>query len=126
MAKVTNRKILVVDDEPVMQRLFSRLLGEAGFAVQVTASLQDAAICLGTPESAPALLILDWSLLGPQWQDAVAGLRAHLPDSPILFSSGYGDTVDRTAIQVLGKSDFLPKPFTPDELLAVVKAMLEH
>ena len=125
MAKVENRKILVVDDEPIMQRLFSRLLGEAGFAVQVTANLRDAAACIPKPESAPALLILDWSLLGPQWQDAVAGLRAHLPDLPILFSSGYGETVDRTAIHALGKSDFLPKPFTPDELLAVVKKLLE-
>jgi DNA-binding response OmpR family regulator len=123
---VPDRPILVVDDDAKIVRLVRTYLEREGFRV-VTASDGPAALdAIETHE--PALVVLD--LMLPEL-DGRAVIRAVRRDeeagaTPILVLSARGTTVDRIAGLEDGADDYLPKPFSPAELVVRVKAILRR
>jgi DNA-binding response OmpR family regulator len=120
------RPILVVDDDEKITRLVRTYLERDGFAV-ITAG--DGAAALDAIERHdPALVVLD--LMLPEL-DGRAVIRAVRRDevshaTPILVLSARGSTVDRIAGLEDGADDYLPKPFSPGELVVRIKAILRR
>ncbi|MDO8485586.1 MAG: response regulator transcription factor [Candidatus Limnocylindrales bacterium] len=120
------RPILVVDDDAKIVRLVRTYLERDGFSV-VTASDGPAALdAIETHQ--PALVVLD--LMLPEL-DGRAVIRAVRRDdeaahTPILVLSARSSTVDRIAGLEDGADDYLPKPFSPAELVLRVKSILRR
>jgi DNA-binding response OmpR family regulator len=118
--------ILVVDDDAKIVRLVRTYLERDGFSV-VTAA--DGPAALDAIEThAPALVVLD--LMLPEL-DGRAVIRAVRRDeesgrTPILVLSARSSTIDRIAGLEDGADDYLPKPFSPAELVLRVKAILRR
>ncbi len=118
--------ILVVDDDAKIVRLVRTYLERDGFTV-VTAA--DGPAALEAIEThAPALVVLD--LMLPEL-DGRAVIRAVRRDeeagrTPILVLSARRSTIDRIAGLEDGADDYLPKPFSPAELVLRVKSILRR
>jgi DNA-binding response OmpR family regulator len=115
--------ILVVDDDPKILELVRMYLEREGFSV-ITASDGIAALA-AIRERSPRAVVLDLMLPG---LDGLAVIRAARADSsvPILMLSARGATSDRIVGIATGADDYLPKPFSPAELVVRVKALLRR
>ena len=125
-APVPERPILVVDDDAKIVRLVRTYLERDGFSV-VTAADGPAALD-AIERHRPALVVLD--LMLPEL-DGRAVTRAVRRDdeaaaTPILIISARGSTIDRIAGFEDGADDYLPKPFSPAELVLRVKSILRR
>lgn len=121
-----DRPILVVDDDAKIVRLVRTYLERDGFSV-VTAADGPAALD-AIERHRPALVVLD--LMLPEL-DGRAIVRAVRRDdeagtTPILIISARGSTLDRIAGLEDGADDYLPKPFSPAELVLRVKSILRR
>jgi DNA-binding response OmpR family regulator len=125
-AGIPTAPILVVDDDAKIVRLVRTYLERDGFTV-VTAGDGPAALeAIETHE--PALVVLD--LMLPEL-DGRAVIRAVRKDdeaahTPILVLSARSSTIDRIAGLEDGADDYLPKPFSPAELVLRVKSILRR
>ena len=120
------RPILVVDDDAKIVRLVRTYLERDGFSV-VTAADGPAAL-EAIERHRPALVVLD--LMLPEL-DGRAVIRAVRHDdeaaaTPILIISARGSTLDRITGLEDGADDYLPKPFSPAELVLRVKSILRR
>src|SRR5205823_10514110 len=115
--------ILVVDDDPKILQLVRMYLEREGFSV-ITAADGMAAVA-AIRERGPRLMVLDLML---PTLDGFAVLRAARADSdlPVLILSARGSTADRISGIASGADDYLPKPFSPGELVVRVKALLRR
>ena len=125
-APIPERPILVVDDDAKIVRLVRTYLERDGFSV-VTAADGPAALD-AIERHRPALVVLD--LMLPEL-DGRAVIRAVRRDdtaaaTPILVLSARGTTIDRIAGFEDGADDYLPKPFSPQELVLRVSAVLRR
>jgi DNA-binding response OmpR family regulator len=123
---IPDRPILVVDDDAKIVRLVRTYLERDGYRV-VTAADGPAALD-AIERHRPALVVLD--LMLPEL-DGRAVIRAVRRDdeaaaTPILVLSARGTTIDRIAGLEDGADDYLPKPFSPAELVVRVKAILRR
>src|SRR6478609_5577127 len=122
-APLPERPILVVDDDAKIVRLVRTYLERDGFSV-VTAADGPAALD-AIERHRPALVVLD--LMLPEL-DGRAVIRAVRRDdsaaaTPILVLSARGSTIDRIAGFEDGADDYLPKPFSPAELVLRVTSI---
>jgi DNA-binding response OmpR family regulator len=123
---IPDRPILVVDDDAKIVRLVRTYLERDGFAVVTAADGPGALDAI--ERHRPALVVLD--LMLPEL-DGRAVIRAVRRDdeaaaTPILVLSARGTTIDRIAGLEDGADDYLPKPFSPAELVVRVKAILRR
>ena len=126
VAPLPDRPILVVDDDAKIVRLVRTYLERDGFSV-VTAADGPAALD-AIERHRPALVVLD--LMLPEL-DGRAVIRAVRRDdeaaaTPILILSARGSTLDRIAGLEDGADDYLPKPFSPAELVLRVRSILRR
>jgi DNA-binding response OmpR family regulator len=120
------RPILVVDDDAKIVRLVRTYLEREGYAVVTAADGPAALDAIETHQ--PSLVVLD--LMLPEL-DGRAVIRAVRGDetaaaTPILIVSARGSTLDRIAGLEDGADDYLPKPFSPAELVLRVKSILRR
>lgn len=115
--------ILVVDDDPKILQLVRTYLEREGFVV--TTAADGFAAVAALRRSLPRLMVLDLMLPA---LDGVAVLRVARADSnlPVLILSARGSTADRISGIANGADDYLPKPFSPAELVVRVKALLRR
>jgi two-component system alkaline phosphatase synthesis response regulator PhoP len=123
---IPDRPILVVDDDAKIVRLVRTYLERDGFAVVTAADGPGALDAI--ERHRPALVVLD--LMLPEL-DGRAVVRAVRGDdaaaaTPILIVSARGSTIDRIAGLEDGADDYLPKPFSPAELVLRVKSILRR
>src|SRR3989442_14809500 len=114
---------LVMDDDAKIAPLVRNYLERAGFAA--IAARDGRSALAAVRESHPRLVVLDVML--PEL-DGIAVLRAVRESSniPILMLSARGATADRVYGINEGADDYLPKPFSPAELVVRVKAILRR
>lgn len=115
--------LLLVDDDVGLQQTISAYLTAHGYIVRVAsnANAMDDLI----RQQRPGLIILDVMLPG---EDGLSICR-RLNDAngpPVIMASAAGGEIDRILGLELGADDFLPKPFSPRELLARVRAVLRR
>jgi signal transduction histidine kinase len=121
MAEVAVR-ILIIDDEVGMREGCRRALASHGF--QVSTAEHGVEGLRKLREGSFDLILLDAMMPGMSGLELLERIRQHAPDIICVMITGYA-TVDLAAQAMKqGAQDFLPKPFTSDELLAVVNRAL--
>ena len=117
-------RILIVEDELAMRAALRDILESEGYRVQ-TAS-DGAAGLERALEQKPALLLLDVMLPQLDGYALCAELRRLGVDTPVLMLTAKGQVQDRVTGLDSGADDYLVKPFSTDELLARVRALLRR
>ena len=115
--------VLVVDDEAVVRDGVRLVLEDAGLRVAAAEDLRQGLEFASAHDC--RLVLCDLMLPdGPGFQ-LVQALRQLRPDLPVVLITGYPTSENAVRAIEAGASDFLPKPFTESELLAVVQRALE-
>jgi len=116
-------RILIADDDAQIRDVLRIALGQAGFEVD---EVGDGRACLDAcAMMMPDLIVLD---IGMPEMDGLEVCRQLRRDSavPILFLTAQGDEIDRVVGLELGADDYVPKPFSPREVVARVRAILKR
>lgn len=117
-------KILYVEDEPFLSRIVSDGLKSSGYTVQAIGDgnlVMEAYIALK-----PDICILDIMLPSKDGYVLAQELRAIQPDLPIIFLSAKVQTEDVVKGFKMGGNDYLKKPFSMEELLVRIEALLHR
>ncbi len=116
--------ILVVDDEPGVREVVKRYLERDGYEVS-TASTGPEALTIIETERDIKLVVLDVMLPGVDGIEIVKRVRRDNA-VPIIMLSARSDELDRVIGLETGADDYVPKPFSPRELVSRVKAVLRR
>jgi len=121
---MSERKILVVDDDKRLRDLLHRYLTEQGFVVKSAenAEMMDKLLSRDSFD----LIILDLMLPGEDGLSICRRLRANEPQQAVIMLTAKGDEIDRIVGLEMGADDYLPKPFNPRELVARIQAVLRR
>ena len=116
-------RILVVDDDAELRKLLSAYLTDVGFAVDLAGDGEQMwrALAHATPDA----IVMDLMLPGTDGLSLTREVRAK-SSVPILMLSARGEEIDRVVGLEVGADDYLPKPFSPRELLARLRALLRR
>ncbi|HET7310930.1 MAG TPA: response regulator transcription factor [Mycobacteriales bacterium] len=117
-------RLLVVDDEPNIVELLSASLRYAGFEVATARSGTEAVRV--AHEFQPDLLVLDVMMPGMDGFDVVRRLRGDGRRVPVLFLTARDSTEDKITGLTLGGDDYVTKPFSLEEVIARIRAILRR
>jgi two-component system OmpR family response regulator len=115
--------IAIIDDDPEIRQLLSGFLQKNGF--RVTGGGDGRAMRRILAEARIDLILLDLMLPGEDGLSLCRDVRANT-DIPIIMITARGEETDRIVGLEIGADDYLPKPFSPRELLAHVRAVLRR
>jgi DNA-binding response OmpR family regulator len=118
--------ILVAEDDRDIADLIAHYVQKAGWTAQVAASGDEA--LARARESTPDLAILDVMLPGMSGFEVCRALRAdsRTADVPIIMVTARAEEPDRIVGLDLGADDYLAKPFSPNELMARIRALMRR
>jgi DNA-binding response OmpR family regulator len=117
-------RILVVEDDPSVQRILKRLFEAEGLAVDTHS---DGRAGLDSFHAdAPSATILDLNLPKLSGRHLCREMKATAPSIPIIVLSASCDLNDKVALLEMGADDYMTKPFSPRELLARLRVALRH
>jgi two-component system response regulator PilR (NtrC family) len=117
-------RVLIVDDEVMLRSLFGRVLERESIAYRTASSASSALDAL--EQQSYALVLLDRRLGTESGLDLLRHIRAAAPhrDTRVVVVSG--DPVDGADATEAGADGYLTKPVSIDDLLACVRAQLQH
>ncbi|MDI1241895.1 MAG: response regulator transcription factor [bacterium] len=121
-----SRRLLIVDDEPNLLRAVAAVLRDESFDVKTARSGREALTMIA--QDPPDLIVSDVRMPGIDGYELARRLRstANFSLIPIVFLSAKDETEDRVEGFRSGVDVYLSKPFEPDELIAVVRSILER
>jgi two-component system OmpR family response regulator len=117
-------RLLVVDDEPNILELLSASLRFAGFDVATATNGTDALRVAASYR--PDLVVLDVMMPGLDGFEVVKRLRQEEQRVPVLFLTAKDGTEDKIAGLTLGGDDYITKPFSLEEVIARIRAVLRR
>lgn len=117
-------KLLVVDDEPNIRDLLAASLRFAGF--QVTTASDGLSGLDAVQQDAPDLIVLDVMLPDISGFELTERLRASGVRTPVLFLTAKDDMQDKVAGLTAGGDDYVTKPFSLEEVVARIHAILRR
>jgi DNA-binding response OmpR family regulator len=115
--------VLVVEDEPSIAEVVALYLRRAGFEVLSAGDGREALEMLAT--AAPDLVVLDLMLPEVDGFEVLHRLRAR-GDTPVIVLTARRSEADRVAGLEMGADDYVVKPFSPQELVSRVRAVLRR
>lgn len=118
-----NGTILIVDDDADIRDVVRIALRQAGFQTEEAADGREALTAIERLK--PDLVVLDIGLPEMDGLEVCRTVRVS-SDVPILFLTAQGDEIDRILGLEMGADDYLPKPFSPREMVARIKAILRR
>jgi DNA-binding response OmpR family regulator len=118
-----SKSILIIDDDPKLNRLLTQFLTPYGF--QVRSAVTPGEGLKRLRKDKPALVVLDVMLPEMNGFDVCKEIRRD-SSVPIIMLTARGDPMDRIVGLELGADDYLPKPFEPRELVARIQAVLRR
>jgi len=116
-------KALIVDDEPTICRACEKILLREGYRVKVAYSGKQALALLD--QEPFDILFTDLKMAEMGGMELLETLRTRFPDTVPVVITGYATISSAVETMKLGAFDYLPKPFTPDEMAAVAKKAWE-
>ncbi len=117
-------KVLVVDDEPNIRDLLSTSLRFAGFSVHAVGNGVDA--ISAAEKGNPDIILLDVQLPGLDGFSITKKIRSMGMDIPILFLTAKDQTENKVLGLTVGGDDYMTKPFSLDEIVARINAILRR
>ncbi len=117
-------KILVIDDEEVVLDSCTQVLD--GQDCRVTTASNGAEGLKRLEEVQPDLVFVDLKMPGLSGLEVLERIRAKQPLMVVIVITGYATVSSAVEAMKKGAFDFLPKPFTPEELRLIAKRGLEH
>lgn len=123
---MTKTKILIVEDEEALTTLLEYNLGKENFDVAVAHDGEEALIKID--ENPPDLVILDWMLPKISGIELCRRLRSRTEtrNMPVIMLTARSEEADRIRGLETGADDYLTKPFSTNELIARVRAVLRR
>jgi DNA-binding NtrC family response regulator len=116
-------KVLIVDDEPTICRSCEKILSREGYLVKVAYSGKQAIAIL---EQEPFdIIFTDLKMAEMGGMELLETLRSRFPDLVPVVITGYATIASAVETMKMGAFNYLPKPFTPDEMAAVAKKAWE-
>ncbi|MEW5983467.1 MAG: response regulator [Acidobacteriota bacterium] len=122
--KAMGRRVLVVDDEPVVANSMRRTLSRRGFRVEEAFSGREALTRI--LNDMYDLVLLDLKMPDANGLELLPTIRKQRPALPVVMVTGYA-SID-TAVEAIqrGASDYMAKPFTPEELFATARRAIRR
>jgi len=120
---MTPQRVLVVDDEPQIVRGLKVILRDAGYEIQTAETKGDALAALSVRP--PDAMVLDLVLPDGSGVEVCKEVRSW-SQLPILVLSAVGDEREKVRALDAGADDYVTKPFSTDELLARLRAVLRR
>jgi DNA-binding response OmpR family regulator len=120
---MSDKTILVVDDERNIVELVKLYLGNEGYSVETAYNGREALRKFSQVQ--PALVVLDLMLPEVDGYEVCRQIRKE-SNTPIIMLTARGDDIDTIVGLELGADDYMAKPFNPRELVARVKAVLRR
>jgi two-component system OmpR family response regulator len=117
-------RLLVVEDEEMILELLSGSLRFAGF--DVVTAVSGAEALRAVTASRPDLVLLDVMLPDGDGFEVVRRMRSSGPDVPVIFVTARDGVHERVAGLALGADDYVTKPFSLDEVLERIRAVLRR
>jgi len=117
-------RILVIEDDPRMQRVLQRVFSEQGYGVTVCGDGQSGLDAFRSIK--PSAVILDLVLPNIFGRDICKIIKAEQPEIPVIVVSATSEVADKVLLLELGAEDYVTKPFSPRELTARVQAALRR
>lgn len=122
MTAARKNHILVVDDAPTALDILERNLGSRGYAVTCASCAADAVNIL---EAAQVdLVITDYKMPKISGLDLIRHIRDNCIDTEVIMITGYASVKGAVEAVKMGAEEYLPKPFTDEELFAAVERAL--
>lgn len=120
----TQKRVLVVDDEPEIGEALRQYLEREGFSVTVCTSRDEALVQY--ERSNPDMLVLDITLPDGSGLDILRLAQERDRRTPALMLTARAEEVDRIVGLELGADDYVTKPFSPREVVARVRAIMRR
>lgn len=117
-------RILVVEDDPAVERALKRLFESENYTVEVQADGNSAIEAFRA--SLPTAVVLDLRLPGLPGNDICREFKKIAPAVPVIVLSAKTTVADKVLLLEIGAADYVTKPFSPRELLARVRAALRR
>ena len=121
---VQSADILVIDDELTVCRSCQKLLNEDGYDVSIALSGYE-----GLERARKGdfdLAIVDLRMPDIDGMKVVGAIRKERPGMAVIIMTGYGTIASAVTAMKLGAADYISKPFTPDEMITVVRKALQE
>lgn len=116
-------KILVVDDDAIVIKSCKRILEAEGLEVSTVPSADEALEMIKKYEF--DLLLIDVKMPRHDGMFLMREILKVIPDMPIVVMSGYPTPETVSDVLKLGATQFIPKPFRPDELVKTIRPVLQ-
>lgn len=118
--------ILVIDDELIMRDGCLRILSKEGWSVLTAENGQRGIEILRAGPEAVDVILLDLMMPGMSGMETLDQIKGIDPDLLVIVITGYATVESAVEAMKKGAYDFIPKPFTPDQLRIVVRRALER
>lgn len=118
--------ILVIDDEQIMRDGCSRILSKDGWSVLTAENGKKGLEEIQAQPESIDVILLDLMMPGMSGMEVLDQVRTIDPNLLVIVITGYATVESAVEAMKKGAYDFIPKPFTPDQLRIVVKRALER
>ena len=115
-------RLLVVDDEKIVCDSCTRILSNQGFSVETSTDPRRALQLVS--QNKYAAILLDIKMPAIDGLEFLEELRKRNINAPVIIITGYSSVQNAVAAMKLGAADFVPKPFTPEELYKAVSKLI--
>lgn len=122
------KRVIIAETDPSMLASLTYVLEDRGFVVKGTGNCREALLEMstGAANGEPFdLLITDIEMTCLDKTMLISKVHHALPDIPAIVITGVGDREKRRGLMNLGFSDFLVKPFEPDEVVRKIEELFE-
>lgn len=120
-----NRSVLVVEDDLALCEAVVDTLSGAGFNVRSAHNVDDAAIMLR--QQKPKVVLTDWHLEGDKTgHELLRYVRREMGELPVVLMTAYGNIGNAVKAMQDGATDYLQKPFDPDNLVGLLNSYMEE
>ncbi len=121
-----NELIMVVEDEPALRELVTKVLRTYGYQVIEATHGKDALRVWASTDVKPSLLLTDMMMPeGMTGWDLACHIRNESPDMKVVYTSGYSPEIFGGEVKMDSNANFLPKPFHPRVLAKTVRQCLD-
>lgn len=118
------KNILVIDDEPIVLDSCRKILRQEGF--EVMGAMNGREGLKKIEEDKYDAVLVDWKLPEIDGMEVLRIIKKNHPDVIVVMITGYPSVESAVKAMKLGVSDYVSKPFTPDELKEVLVKAIEH